>query len=100
MDSTDKISSYLSDFLDSTETNSSDASSVDAINSNGSGYHDSNTETDSNEDISSLKPYQFEPSTELVDNSSEKSCEEDEAENDERLTNTEWQVDTELMTPV
>ena len=63
-------------------------------------YSDGSAKTDSDEDISSLKPYQFEPSTELVNNSSEESCEEDEAENDERLTNTEWQVDTELMTPV
>ena len=66
MNSTHKISGYSSDFLDSTETNSSDASSVDEINSNGSNYHDSNAETDSHKDISSLKPYQFEPSTELI----------------------------------
>ena len=48
MDSTDKISGYSSDFLDSTETNSSDTSSADAINSDGSSYRDSNAETDSN----------------------------------------------------
>ena len=61
MDSTDKISGYSSDFLNSTETNLSDTSSVDVINSDRSSYHDSNAETDSDKDVSSLKPYQFEP---------------------------------------
>ena len=83
MDSTNTISSYSSDFSDPTETNSSDASSVNAINSDGSSYHDGNAETNSDEDISSLKPYHFEPSTKLVNNSSEESCKEDKAKNDE-----------------
>ena len=43
------------------------------------------TETaDSDDDAAPIAPYQFEPSTELLDNSSEESGEEGE-ENDERL---------------
>ena len=61
-------------------------SSVAAINSEASSYSE---ETDSDIDVSSIKPYQFEPSTETLDISSEESSEEDN-ENDERLTNMDW----------
>ena len=46
---------------------------------------------DSGDDVAPIAPYQFEPMarTELLDNSSEESSEEDEG-NDERLTNLTW----------
>lgn len=89
MDSNDGISSYSSDYSDSIDMNSSDTSSLAVPNSELSSY---NEETDSDDDVSPIKPYQFEPTTELFDCSSEEPCEsEDEAsENDERLTNTDW----------
>ena len=79
------MSDYSSDSSDSS-IYSSGTSSVEAMNSEASSYSE---ETDSDIDVSSIKPYQFEPSTETLDISSEESSEEDN-ENDERLTNMDW----------
>ena len=79
------MSDYSSDSSDSS-IYSSGTSSVAVINSEVSSY---SKETDSDIDVSSIKPYQFEPSTETLDISSEESSEEDN-ENDERLTNMDW----------
>ena len=79
------MSDYSSDSSDSL-IYSSGTSSVGAMNSEASSYSE---ETDSDIDVSSIKPYQFEPSTETLDISSEESSEEDN-ENDERLTNMDW----------
>ena len=79
------MSDYSSDSSDSS-IYSSGTSSVRAMNSEASSYSE---ETGSDIDVSSIKPYQFEPSTETLDISSEESSEEDN-ENDERLTNMDW----------
>ena len=79
------MSDYSSDSSDSS-IYSLGTSSVAAINSEASSYSE---ETDSDIDVSSIKPYQFEPSTETLNISSEESSEEDN-ENDERLTNMDW----------
>ena len=89
MDISDNVSSYSSYFLDSTGINWSDmpssTGSIAAVNSEPSGY---NTETESDDDAAPIKPYQFEPSTELFSSSSEES-DEDDKESDERLANTD-----------
>ena len=78
------ISSYSSNSLDSSiEMDSSDTSSVAAINTEPSSC---SKETDSDIDISFIKPYQYEPSTGILDISSEESSAEDD-ENNERLSN-------------
>ena len=92
MDFSDNVSSYSSDSLDSTGMNWSDTSSstdsIAAVNSEASSY---NTETESDDDAAPIKPYQFEPSTELLSSSSEESDEDDkDLERDERLANTDW----------
>ena len=79
------MSDYSSDSSDSS-IYSSGTSSVAAINSEASSY---SAETDSDIDVSSIKPYQFKPSTETLDISSKEFSEEDN-ENDERLTNMDW----------
>ena len=84
------ISSYSSDSSDSSiEMDSSDTSSVAAINIEASSCSE---ETDSNIDVSFIKPYQYEPSTGTLDISSEESSGEDD-ENDERLSNMNWYFD-------
>ena len=67
--------------------NSSDLA-TSLVAAEASGY---TTETaDSDDDTAPIAPYQFKPSTELLDNSSEESGEEGE-ENDGRLFNlTGW----------
>ena len=78
MNSSNNTSDYSSDFSDSFEINLSTSS----VAAEASSY---TTETaDSDDDAAPIAPYQFEPSTELLDNSSEESGEEGE-ENDERL---------------
>ena len=75
---------YLSDSSDSTiEMDSSDGSSAAAINSSCS------EDSDSDMDVSSIVPYQHEPTTGELDISSEESSGEDD-ENDERLANMDW----------
>ena len=74
-----------------TSTDSSDTCSMAssmAINSEESSY---GTNSDSEDDVSTIKPYQFEPNVEemLDASSSEELLSEDEG-NDERLTNTDW----------
>ena len=86
MDCSDSISGYSSDSSCSTDMNSSDINLIAVVNSKLSSY---NTESDS-DDVSPIKPYQFEPSGELLNSSSEESCEEGDDANDERLTNTDW----------
>ena len=81
MDSSNNGSDYSSDFSDSVKRNSSD-STTSSVTAEASGY---TTETaDSDDDAVPIAPYQFEPSTELLDNSSEESGKEGE-ENNERL---------------
>ena len=81
MDSSNNSSDYLSDFSDSFEINLSD-SATSSVAAEASSY---TMETaDSDNDAAPIAPYQFEPSTELLDNSSEESGEEGE-ENDGRL---------------
>ena len=75
------MTDYSSDSLDSS-IYSSGTSSVAAMNSEASSYSE---ETDSDIDVSAIKPYQFKPSTETLDISSE-----EDNENDERLTNMDW----------
>ena len=88
MDSSDNMSDCSSDCSDSTEVNSSDdTGSIAVVNSEVSS---SDAETDSDNDVSPIEPYQFEPSGGLLDSSSEESSGEGKAENDERLTNTDW----------
>ena len=80
MDSSNNSSDYS---RDSIEMNSSD-SATSSVAAEASSY---TTETaDSDDDAAPIAPYQFEPSTELLDNSTEESGEEGE-ENDERLFN-------------
>ena len=82
MDSSDNNSNYSSDSSDSVEMNSSGSTSSVAVEA--SSY---TTETaDSDDDAAPIVPYQFEPSTESLDNSSEESGEE----NDERLFSLAW----------
>ena len=77
MDSSVTTVSYLSDSSDSTiEMESSDSSSV---------------ETDSDMDVSSIIPYQREPTMGKFNISSEESSEEDD-ENDGRLDNMDWYI--------
>ena len=78
MDSSDTDSDCSSDFFkrDSAES----TSSIAAVNSEAS------IESDSNDDVSLLTPYQFECRTKLLDSTSEESAEGDD-KNDERLLN-------------
>ena len=81
------VSSYSSDSLDSSiEMDSSDTSSVAAINTEASSCSE---ETDSDINVSFIKLYQYEPSTGTLDVSSEESSGEDD-ENYERLSNMNW----------
>ena len=79
------MSDYSSDSLDSS-IYSSGTSLVAAINSETSSYSE---ETNSDINVSSIKPYQIKPSTETLDICSEESSEEDN-ENNERLANMDW----------
>ena len=81
------ISGNSSNSSDSSiEMDLSDTSSVAAINTEASSC---NEETDSDIDVSFIKPYQYEPSTGTLNISSEESSGEDD-ENDERLSNMNW----------
>ena len=51
---------------------------------------EASAESDSDDNVSLIMPYQFDPRTELLDNTSEESVEEDNNENDERLLNMDW----------
>ena len=90
MESSNYSNDYSSDTLDSVNMYSSDSTS--SVAAEASSY---STETDRNidsdDDVAPIAPYQFEPMarTELLDNSSEESSEEDEG-NDERLINLTW----------
>ena len=81
MDSSDTDSDFSSDSfeIDSAES----TSSIAAVNSEAS------IESDSDDNVSLITLYQFEPRTELMDSTSEESAEEDD-ENDERLLNIDW----------
>ena len=75
---------YSSDSSDSTiEIDSSTGSSAAAITSSCS------EDSDSDMNVSSIVPYQHEPTTGELDISSEESSGEDD-ENDERLANMDW----------
>ena len=66
--------------------------STSSIAAEASSYStETDRDIDSGDDVAPIAPYQFEPMarTELLDNSSEESSEEDEG-NDERLTNLTW----------
>ena len=79
---------YLSDSSDSTiEMDSSDGSS--AIGSAAAINSSCSEDSGSDMDISSIVPYQHEPTTGELDISSEESSGEDD-ENDERLANMDW----------
>ena len=94
MDSSVTTIGYLSDSSDSTiEMESSDSSSVAAINSSCS------EETDSDMDVSSIIPYQHEPTMGKLNISSEESSEEDD-ENDGRLDNMDWYIIGIRCTPI
>ena len=94
MDSSFTTIGYLSDFSNSTiEMDSSDSSSVAVINSS------CNEETDSDMDVSSIIPYQHEPTTGKLVISSEESSEEDN-ENDGRVDNMDWYIIGIRCTPI
>ena len=90
MESSNYSSDYSSDTSDSVDMYSSDSTS--SIAAEASSYStETDRDIDSGDDVAPIAPYQFEPMarTELLDNSSEESSEEDEG-NDERLTNLTW----------
>ena len=73
MDSSNNGSNYSSDFSDSVKMNLSDLA-TSSVAAEASSY---TTETaNGDDDAVPIAPYQFEPSTELLDNSSEESGEE------------------------
>ena len=81
MDSSNTYSDCSSDFF---KINSMElTSSIVAVNSEPS------IESDSDDNVSLITPYQFKPSTELLDSSREESAEED-GKNDETLLNMDW----------
>ena len=83
MDSSDTDSDCSSDSFDVDSTEST--SLVAVVNSEAS------TESDIDDDVSLIKPYQFKPRAELLDSTSEESVEEDDDdENDERFLNMGW----------
>ena len=82
MNSSDTDSDCSSDSLDIDSTEST--SSVAAVNSEAS------TGSNSDDDVSIIMPYQFEPRTELLDSTSEESVEEGDDKNDEGLLNMDW----------
>ena len=91
MDSSNSLSddSYVS--LGSIETILTDStSSVAGITSKVLSYTSNLGEFESDNDVAPIIPYQFEPSTESLDISSEESDEEGESNSDERLSNTDW----------
>ena len=90
MESSNYSSDYSSDTSDSVDMYSSDSTS--SVAAEASSYStETDRDIDSGEDVAPIAPYQFEPMarTELLDNSSEESSEEDEG-NDERLINLTW----------
>ena len=90
MESSNYSSDYSSDTSDSVDMYSSDSTS--SVAAEASSYStETDRDIDSGDDVAPIAPYQFEPMarTELLDNSSEESSEEDEG-NDERLTNLTW----------
>ena len=87
INTTISISGYSSDSSDSSiEMDSSDTSSVAAINTEASSCSE---ETDSDINISFIKLYQYKPSTGTLDISSEELTGEN-VENDKRLSNMKW----------
>ena len=81
------ISGYSSNSSDSSiEMDSSDTSSVAAINTEASSCSE---ETESDIDVSFIKPHQYEPSTETLNIFSKESSGEDD-ENNETLSNMNW----------
>ena len=90
MESSNYSSDYSSDTSDSVDMYSSDSTS--SVAAEASSYStETDRDIDSCDDVAPIAPYQFEPMarTELLDNSSEESSEEDEG-NDERLINLTW----------
>ena len=86
MNLSDNVSSYSSDSLDSIGMNWLDMTGLIAkINFEASSY---NTKMEGDDDAVLIKPYEFEPSTELFSSFSEES-DEDDKESDERLANTD-----------
>ena len=91
MDSSNSLSNDSYDSSGSIETILTDSTcSVAGITSEASSYTSNLGEFESKEDAAPIIPYQFEPSTESLDISSEESDEEGENNSDERLSNKDW----------
>ena len=89
MDSTNSLSNDSYDSSGSIEMILTDStSSVAGFTSEVSSYSNQG-ESESDNDVAPIIPYQFEPSTESLDISSEESEEEGENDSDERLSNTD-----------
>ena len=90
MDSLNNLSDDSYDSSGSIETVLTDyTSSVAGFTSEASSYSNQG-DSESDDDVAPIIPYQFEPSTESLDVSSEESDEEGENDSDERLSNTDW----------
>ena len=91
MESSNYSSDYSSDTSDFVDMYLSDSTSSVAAEASSYSTETDHTDIDSGDDVAPIAPYQFEPMarTELLDNSSEESSEEDEG-NDERLLNLTW----------
>ena len=90
MDSTNSLSDDSYDSSGSIEMILMDStSSVAGFTSEVSSYSNQG-ESESDDNVAPIIPYQFEPSTESFDISSEESDEEGENDSDERFSNTDW----------
>ena len=90
MDSHNSLSDDSYDSSGSIETVLTDStSSVAGFTSEALSYSKQG-DSESNDDVAPIIPYQFEPSTESLNVSSEESDEEGENDSDERLSNTDW----------
>ena len=91
MDSNNSLSNDSYDSSGSIETILTDSTcSVAGITSEASSYTSNPGEFESEDDAAPIILYQFEPSTESLDISSEESDEEGENNSDERLSNKDW----------